>query len=259
MQPKYDKTFTILIFLHVMNWKHAFTSSIGKKLVMAITGVSLIAFLVVHCYINALVFLEWFGPLGRGYAAYESAAHFLGSNPITRIAEVGLLAGIILHIIQGLMITAQNKSKRPVAYNVNGGAKNSKWYSRSMGLLGSIILIFLVIHFAHFWAPNRFQQLMEGHEKDLYLLMEVTFQQLWVVVLYILGCIALGYHLVHGFWSSFQTLGLATKKYTGLIKCLGTAFSVIVPLIFILMPLAFHFGWLPSAEEARAAAHALAH
>lgn len=242
-----------------MNWKHAFTSSIGKKLVMGITGLSLIAFLVVHCYINALVFLEWLRPLGRGYLAYENAAHFLGTNPITRLAEIGLLAGIILHVIQGLMLTSQNNSKRGVAYNVNGSHKNTKWYSRSMGLLGTIILLFLIMHFAHFWAPNRFQQLMEGQEKDLYLEMEIVFSQWYNVLIYVLGCISLAYHLLHGFWSAFQTLGLATKKYTGIIKCLGTLFSIIVPAIFILMPLAFHLGWLPSAEEAKAAAHALSH
>jgi succinate dehydrogenase / fumarate reductase cytochrome b subunit len=240
-----------------MNWKQAFTSSIGKKLVMAITGVSLIGFLVVHCYVNGLIFLEWLGPPGRGYKAYEGAAHFLGSNPLTRMAEIGLLGGILLHIIQGLMLTAQNKSKRPVSYEVNPGNKNSKWYSRSMGLLGTIILLFLIVHFAHFWAPNRYQQLMEGREKDLYLEMEVVFSQWYNVVIYILGCLSLAYHLLHGFWSAFQTLGVSTKKYTSIIRCLGTIFSIVVPAIFILMPLAYYFGWLPSAEEAKAAAAAM--
>lgn len=244
-----------------MNWKQAFTSSIGKKLVMALTGISLILFLMVHCYVNALVFLElpFIGPPGRGYAAYEGAAHFLGSNPLTRIAEIGLFVGIILHIVQGLMLVSQNNATRPVKYNVNPGNKNSKWYSRSMGLLGTLILLFLILHLVHFWAPNRMQQLVEGHEKDLYYEMEVTFQSIWVVIVYALGCISLGYHLLHGFWSAFQTLGVSTKKYTGIIRTLGTIFSIVVPLIFILMPLAFHFGWIPDTETARAAAEALKH
>lgn len=242
-----------------MNWKQAFTSSIGKKLVMGITGISLIAFLVVHCYINALIFLEWVGPIGRGYDAYEKAAHFLGTNPITRIAEIGLLVGIILHIIQGLMLTAKNKSARPVAYNSVGSNHKTKWYSRSMGLLGTIILLFLIMHFAHFWAPNRFQQLMTSQEKDLYLEMEIVFAQWYNVVIYVLGCISLAYHLLHGFWSAFQTLGLSTPKYAGIIRCVGNAFAIIVPAIFILMPLAYYFGWLPSAEEAKAAAQLLGH
>lgn len=242
-----------------MNWKQAFTSSIGKKLIMALTGVFLILFLIVHCYVNALVFLEWFGPLGRGYKAYEGAAHFLGSNPLTRIAEIGLLAGIILHIVQGLMLFFDNKTKRPVDYNVHPGNKSSKWYSRSMGLLGTLILLFLVLHLYHFWVPNRYQQLVTGHEKDLYLLMELTFKDLWVVIVYILGCISLAYHLLHGFWSAFQTLGLSTKKYTGLLRCVGTVYSIVIPLIFIAMPLSFYLGLLPDAETARAAAQTLAH
>lgn len=224
------------------------TSSIGKKLVMGITGVSLIGFLVVHCYINGLIFLEWLD-FGRGYKAYASAGHFMGTNPIIRTLEIGLFAGIILHIIQGLMLTFQNKAKRPVAYNVAPGNKSSKWYTRSMGLLGTLILLFLVMHISHFWAPNRWEQLTTGHEKDLYLLMEVTFQEWWVVLLYVAGCISLGWHLVHGFWSAFQTLGLSTPKYRPIINGIGIAFSIIVPLIFALMPLAFKLGWLPKAAE----------
>ncbi len=210
---------------------------------MGITGISLVAFLVVHCYVNALIFMP------DGYHKYEAAAHFLGTNPITRTAEIGLFVGIILHIVQGFMLTAQNKAKRPVNYAVAPGNKSSKWYSRSMGLLGTIILLFLIMHLWHFWAPNRYQQLMEGHEKNLYAEMEMIFQNPLVVLLYVLGCISLAYHLLHGFWSAFQTLGMATAKYTGIIRGMGTAFSIIVPLIFIAMPVSFYFGWLPPASS----------
>lgn len=233
-----------------MNWKHAFTSSIGKKLVMGITGVSLIAFLIVHCYANAQIFLP------GGYTRYADIAHFLGTNPITRIAEIGLFAGIILHIVQGLMLTAQNRAKRPVGYASYAGHKNSSWYSRSMGLLGTLILLFLVLHLYHFWGPNRYQQLVTGEEKNLYAEMETVFQNLWVVIIYVLGCISLAWHLMHGFWSSFQTLGLSTAKYKKIINGTGVAFSIIVPLIFIAMPLAFYFHWLPSTEECKAALEA---
>lgn len=213
---------------------------------MGITGISLILFLCVHCYVNALIFL----PDGRSYEAYLTAGHFLGSNPLTRAAEIGLFAGIILHIVQGLMLTFQNRAKRPIGYKSYAGHKNSTWYSRSMGLLGTIILIFLVLHISHFWAPNRYQQLMTGHEKDLYLEMETLFTgNLLVVVIYVLGCISLAWHLLHGFWSAFQTLGLSTKKYKSIINGIGIAFSIIVPLIFIAMPVAFYFEWLPKAAS----------
>jgi len=233
-----------------MNWKHAFTSSIGKKLVMGITGISLIAFLVVHCYVNALIFVP------DGYHRYEEAAHFLGTNPITRTAEIGLFVGIILHIVQGLMLTFQNRSKRPVAYAAYAGHKNSSWYSRSMGLLGTLILLFLVLHLYHFWAPNRYGQLMTGKEKNLYAEMENIFSAGWVVLVYVLGCISLAWHLLHGFWSAFQTLGLSTVKYKKIINGVGVAFSIIVPLIFISMPLSFYFELLPKAASfAEIAAH----
>ncbi len=226
-----------------MNWKHAFTSSIGKKLVMGITGISLIAFLCVHVYVNALIFVP------DGYHKYEVAAHFLGTNPLTRIAEIGLLLGIILHIVQGLMLWSQNRSKRPVKYAVYDGKANSTWYSRSMGLLGTLILIFLVLHLALFWAPNRWQQLTTGHERNLYAEMEAIFQNGIVVIVYILGCISLAWHLMHGFWSAFQTLGLSTAKYRPIINGIGIAFSILVPLLFIAMPVAFYFGWLPPAAS----------
>jgi len=208
---------------------------------MGITGISLIAFLVVHCYVNALIFVP------DGYHRYEEAAHFLGTNPITRTAEIGLFVGIILHIVQGLMLTFQNRAKRPVAYAAYAGSKNSSWYSRSMGLLGTLILLFLVLHLYHFWAPNRYGQLMTGQEKNLYAEMENIFSVGWVVVVYVLGCISLAWHLLHGFWSAFQTLGLSTVKYKNIINGVGVAFSIIVPLVFISMPVSFYFELLPKA------------
>ena len=120
-----------------------------------------------------------------------------------------------------------------------------------MGLLGTLILLFLIIHLADFWIPSRFlampEAILKGDDKhvhNLYALMQARFTQLWIVVLYILGCIALAYHLAHGFLSAFKTLGVHNKRYIGLLKGLGYAFSIIVPLAFIMMPLTFYFGWV---------------
>ena len=238
-----------------MNWKHAFTSSIGKKLVMGLTGISLIAFLCVHCYVNSLVFLPKTMVDGKMVTKeFNEAAHFLGTNLLMHIAEIGLFAGIILHIVQGLMLTFQNRTKRPINYTIgasttsNGKSEHPKkkasWYSRSMGLLGTLILLFLLMHLWHFWGPNRMHQITEGGEISLYDKMKETFSQFWVVIVYILGCIALAYHLLHGFWSAFQTLGLSTSKYKPIIRGIGYAFSIIVPFIFIMMPIAFYEGWI---------------
>ncbi|MCC6187314.1 MAG: succinate dehydrogenase cytochrome b subunit [Chitinophagaceae bacterium] len=222
-----------------MTWKQHFTSSVGKKLVMAFTGLFLIMFLVIHAYLNAMIFL----PDGR--EKFEAGAHFMGTNPLTRILEIGLVLGFALHIIQGLMLWRQNAKKRSAGrYAVNAGNATSKWYSRSMGLLGTIVLLFLVIHTAHFWIPNRANQFMTGEEIDLYEKMQIVFENPIVVALYVLGCLSLCFHLVHGFYSAFQTLGMGTSRYKSGIRNAGIAFSIIITILFALMPIAFHFNIL---------------
>jgi succinate dehydrogenase / fumarate reductase, cytochrome b subunit len=217
-----------------MNWKQAFTSAIGKKLVMSFTGLFLITFLIVHVYINAQIF--WFD----GGVKFEEAGHFMATNPVIRILEIGLVVGFILHIVQGLILWAQNRKKRNTRYAVNVGNQTSKWYSRSMGLLGTLVLLFLILHTSQFWIPNRAEQFSTGEELHLYQLMKVAFANLWVVIIYVLGCISLGFHLAHGFYSAFQTLGLGTPRYKKMIRNTGIAFSIIVPLIFALMPICFY-------------------
>jgi succinate dehydrogenase / fumarate reductase, cytochrome b subunit len=223
-----------------MNWKEYFTSSIGKKILVGATGLFLIVFLVVHCYVNAMIF--W--PDGGKH--FTEAAAFMGGNVAIRIIEVGLFAAIILHLVQGLMLSAQNMKRRPVKYAVKAGNKTSPWYSRSMGLLGTLILLFLVIHLADFWAPNRYGQFTDPNWKDtdLYLKMVARFSIPWVVAVYVAGCISLSWHLMHGFYSSFQTFGLTTHRYRRAIQILGYAFAIIVPLIFISMPVSMYFGWV---------------
>src|SRR5580692_2220711 len=141
-----------------MTWKHFFTSSIGKKIIMGLTGFFLISFLVVHCSINAMIFFN------DGGETFNHWAHFMGSNLIIRIMEIGLFAGLLLHIIQGFILWGQNAKARPIKYAVNNAKSNSTWYSRSMGLLGTLILIFLIIHLYHFWTPSRFGGMLDIHE-----------------------------------------------------------------------------------------------
>jgi succinate dehydrogenase / fumarate reductase cytochrome b subunit len=236
-----------------MTWKHFFNSSIGKKILMGLTGFFLITFLIVHCSINAMIFFN------DGGETFNHWAHFMGTNLIIRIMEIGLFLGLILHIIQGLILTLQNNKARPIKYAKNNAASNSKWYSRSMGLLGTLILIFLIIHLYHFWTPSRFGGMWGIHElqettlstynnqpvHDLYAEMQKVFQDnLLVVIIYVLGVFSLGWHLLHGFQSAFQTFGINHKRYTPIIKGVGVAFSIIVPLVFALMPVAFYCGWI---------------
>jgi len=223
-----------------MNWKQYFTTSIGKKILVGATGLFLIIFLLVHCYVNAMIFWR------DGGKHFTDAAAFMGGNVAVRIIEIGLFAAFAVHIIQGLMLWRQNAARRSVGYAVKAGNKTSKWYSRSMGLLGTLILMFLLIHLYHFWAPNRYGQAFDPNWKDtdLFEKMKVTFSQPWVVIVYLLGCFSLSWHLMHGFYSAFQTFGLATHRYKGFIKALGVAFAIIVPLIFALMPISLYLGWV---------------
>ena len=213
-------------------------SSLGKKTIMALTGLFLISFLIVHCGINALIFYN------DGGKTFNKGAEFMGTNPIIRTMEVVLFVGIILHIYQALMLTLENNKARPVKYAVNNPSANSKWYSRSMGLLGTILLMFLIIHLKHFWVISRFTDEITSGKETLFAEMQTVFSQLWVVVIYDLAMVSLGYHLLHGFYSAFQTLGLNNKKYTHLIKNTGLAFSIIIPFIFAMMPIAMHLGWI---------------
>ncbi len=215
----------------------AFTSSVGRKFVMGLTGLFLISFLILHVSINALIFFNDSGE------TFNAAAHFMSSNIIVRILEIGLFAGIILHIVQAIMLTAQNRAARPQNYTYNDRSSNSKWYSRSMGLLGTLILMFLVLHLFHFWWPTKVA-FYTDQEHNTFQNMVMIFQELWVVVVYVLGVISLGYHLLHGFQSSFQTMGWNHKKWTPVVKTVGIWFSIIVPLIFALMPISIYLGWI---------------
>ena len=214
-------------------------TSIGKKVVMGATGLFLITFLVVHCFINCLIFFN------DGGLTFNIGADFMAHNWLIRAGELVLFAGLIIHIFQALILTLENKKARPVGYLKVDGAANSSWYSRSMGLLGTLLLMFLIIHLIHFWVKSRFTGL-PGHDangnENLYAVMQETFKMLWVVILYTLAMISLAYHLLHGFQSAFQTLGLNNKLYTPIIKKVGIYFSIFVPFIFALMPILMYLG-----------------
>ena len=236
-----------------MTWKLFFTSSIGKKLLMALTGIFLITFLIVHCTINSMIFFN------DGGQSFNHWGHFMGSNLIIRTMEIGLFVFLLLHIVQGLTLWAQNRAARPVKYNNNRPSTNSKWYSRSMGLLGSLILIFLIMHLYHFWIPSRFGGMANIHALEstslgsygqeeahnLYKEMQLIFtNHILIVTLYIAGVMSLGWHLLHGFQSAFQTFGVNHKRYTPIIKGIGFIYTLVIVMMFSAMPLAFYFNWI---------------
>jgi succinate dehydrogenase / fumarate reductase cytochrome b subunit len=234
-----------------MKWSELFTSSVGKKFIMAVTGLILILFLIVHVMVNACIWAVVFDPNDHG-EVFNKAAHWLGQTMVPRILEIGLFIFFIIHIIQGYVLEIQNRQRRGIGYHVKMGSKGSAWYRKSMGLLGTIIFLFLIVHIADFWIPSRFGGLNEVYYDDtpgrayhnLYGKMMIVFQNLWIVVLYIIGCISLAWHLIHGFQSSFRTLGVSNKKYLAILNGTGWTFSIIVCLLFAFMPISVYLGWI---------------
>ena len=218
---------------------------------MAITGLCLILFLIVHVTVNALMWAVIFVPDDNG-EIFNKAAHFLGQTLVPRVLEIGLFLFFIIHIVQGYVLEIQNRKRRGVNYKVKMGSEGSRWYRKSMGLLGTMIFLFLIVHLADFWIPSRFGGLYEvsypdtpGKEfHELYGRMIEVFQNPYVVLLYVIGCISLAWHLIHGFQSSFRTLGVYNKWYLGLLNGMGWIFSIVVCLAFAMMPLSVYLGWV---------------
>lgn len=221
-----------------MSWKQTLTSPVGRKFVMGFTGLFLIAFLIVHAGLNATIFMNDDGE------TFNKTSHFMSHNWIMRFLELGLFIGFIIHIVQGIILTRMNRAARPVKYSKTRYISKIKWYSRYMGILGILILLYLIMHLAHFWVETKSELYFGAEEVNQYERMrEVFTQPLWFV-LYMVGLAALLYHLLHGFQSAFQSLGMNDKTWTPLVKKLGVAYSVIIVLLFALMPIAFMVGWL---------------
>lgn len=218
---------------------------------MALTGLFLISFLVVHVGLNSCVFndLPIFNPDDDG-SMFNRAAFYMGNSLVIRIMEIGLFAGFILHIIQGYAVELKNRSRRKQGYKVDLGNRGSTWMSRSMAVLGTLIFLYLVLHVSQFWIPSRItqnvpQEHYNGKEMhNMFLLMYDTFQQGWVVIVYLIGVGALLFHLLHGFHAAFRSVGVHNKKYLSLLKGLGYGFSVTVCLLFALMPISMYLNWI---------------
>lgn len=219
-----------------MNWlTQTLSSTIGKKLIMALTGSFLIIFLIGHMSGNLLLFNSDARP-------FNEYAYFMAHNPAVKLLSYLTYLSIIGHVIYSIILTIHNQKSRPQSYAYSKPSANSKWASRNMGILGTIILIFLVIHLKSFWFEAKFGNLpivtYDGKEyKDLYTIVKAAFAQWWYVAFYVISMIFLAFHLSHGFLSAFRTLGLGHPKYTPLIKGLGVGFSIIVSATFAAMPI----------------------
>jgi succinate dehydrogenase / fumarate reductase cytochrome b subunit len=219
-----------------MNWfLKLLSSSIGKKLLMALTGLFLILFLVIHLIGNLQLLKE---DNGQAFNVY---AKFMTTNPLIVTISYVNYAFILIHVIWALLLTVGNRRARgSQGYAVVDNS--SPWTSRNMGILGTFILIFLVIHLRSFWYEMHWGQIptvkYDGEDvKDLYATVDAAYSQAWFVGLYVFSMLILAFHLWHGFASSFQTLGWNHKKYNPVIAFVGKAFAIIVPALFALIPI----------------------
>lgn len=212
-------------------------ASLGRKFLMAATGLFLIIFLIEHLYTNLMLYADLFNPEDRG-AAFIEASHSMVHNLLIRIVEVVLFLAIIIHVIDALVLTRENTKARPVGYSVNKTDETSTWYSRNMGFTGSIILFFIVVHLYTFFVPYRIT------EEDYNIARGVkdAFQSPLYSGFYVIANIILGLHLNHGFQSSFQSLGFNNRKYAGILRTTGTALAIILTIGFISFPVLFYFG-----------------
>lgn len=220
-------------------------SSITKKVIMALAGLFLITFLLVHLGINITLLLPA-SETTQERETFNKAAHFMGTFPLIRVMEVVLFAGFIIHILYGFILQIQNWIARPKRYKIEGWSHTSP-FSKFMIHTGIIILIFLVIHLADFYIKAKFLgevgSVEYGGEEyhDLGLLVIQKFQIPGFVIFYIIAFILLGFHLHHAFQSAFQSLGLNHSKYTPFLKGLSLAISIILPLGFTVIPLVIYF------------------
>jgi len=209
-----------------------FASTIGRKLLMAFTGLFLCSFLVVHLLGNLLLFKN------DGGAAFNQYSGFMSTNLLIRTIEIGLFASLAVHSIVGTRLWLANRRVRPERYAVSGASETSTVSSRITFITGSVVFIFLVIHLRTFFIPSRFG----GADASMYEAVKQAFSSPLYSAFYVVALILLAYHLQHGFQSAFQTLGIRGKKYQPLIEAAGFLFWFVIPLGFATMPLYFVFG-----------------
>jgi succinate dehydrogenase / fumarate reductase cytochrome b subunit len=252
--------------------KQTFNSSLGKKLIMALTGLFLCTFIIVHVGGNLFLFKN---DDGYGFNVY---ANFLTHFPPIEVIAYLLYFSILLHAVYGLVVTINNRKARPVAY-ASAPKSPASWSSKNMGLLGAILFFFIVVHMKDFWYNYKYthnvgykeyrtdvlsnvttvtdftptdpafehSSTTEGNVeivrvKDIHALVSTSFHNVWYLILYVIAMGTLSFHLLHGFQSAFQTLGWTHRKYSPVVKFIGTwFFAVIIPAAFALMPIVYYF------------------
>lgn len=223
-----------------MSWvSKTLSSTLGRKLLMSLTGLFLILFLVFHLIGNLQLL---FPDNGESFNLY---AHSMANNPLIRVVSIGNFAFILLHIVYSVLLSRHNKNSRPIDYAVSKASTNSTWSSRNMGILGTVILIFLLVHLRGFYYEIKFGEMPVVDYagvtyKNVFAIVSAAYSSLLYVVFYVVAMGFLGFHLSHGFASAFQTLGLNHVKYSPLIQKAGVGFAIVVPGLFALIPIVMY-------------------
>ena len=218
-------------------------SSVGRKVVMSVTGLALILFLTFHGCMNVVALFSG--------EAYNTICGLLGANWYAVLATVGLGALAVCHIVYAFILTAQNRRARgSERYAVTSTPKEVEWASQNMLVLGIIILLGMLLHLFNFWYNMMFAELtgitVAHSPSDGFAFMQDTFANPVYVVLYVIWLVAIWFHLTHGFWSAMQTFGWSGKTWLDRWKMIGMVYSTLLMLAFLVVVLAFAFGCAPS-------------
>lgn len=210
------------------------TNTLQYKLWMSGTGLFLCFFLVIHLLGNLQLFL----PPEQAREQFNWYSKLLSGNPIIAAISYILYASIIGHAIYAILLTVKKSKANGTKYAYDQRGTSSVWYSRNMGLLGTIIFLFLIIHFKDFWYQYKFTSLPLDNKgnKDLYAIVLKAFQELWYVITYEIALLGLGFHLLHGFFSAARTLGIFHPKYVKLVKIVGWIYTTVIVTGFMAMP-----------------------
>ncbi len=209
-------------------------SSVGRKVVMSITGLFLVLFVTFHALMNAVAVLS--------FGAYDKICEFLGANWYAVLGTAVIAGGMVVHIIYAFWLTHQNRKARGGdRYAISKNWKSVSWASQNMLVLGVIVFCFLILHLVQFWAKMQVPELLGEHVMNGKFYLNAVFSQVWVLPVYLIGFAAIWFHLTHGFWSAFQTLGVANDKWICRWRAIACVWATVVFVLFAVE--ACYFTW----------------
>jgi succinate dehydrogenase / fumarate reductase cytochrome b subunit len=201
---------------------------------MSLSGLFLVVFLLLHVSVNLTALFS--------RSAYKAACEFMDTNIFIQVMVPVLALGFAIHILYSIIITLRNQKARPVKYSVSNRTEASSWASKNMFVLGVIVFGFLALHLTHFWAKMQLQHFLGKEGKDSYELLVTLFSQWYYCVIYIIWIIALYFHISHGFWSAFQSLGVNNSTWIPRLQLIAKIYAILVALGFISIPVYFFLG-----------------